>query len=513
MSRAIVVGSGMAGLTAAAYLAKDGCQVDVFEQADHIGGVTATIRRDGFAWDLGPMALEGFGAGEPAARLLEELGCHDQVQTIRGDRGLSFPDFQVFRPDKYAGPLWRRERLKEIFPGEADALDRFYEFLTTTVDLLTLERQSAVSSALRSMPLKLGMLLLFNRIKQYANWNAEQLMDHFFTDPKLKAFFLMILADMTILPEEYPALGIPFSNQENAYDRRIPPRRAMGSGPKAITYSFIAGGCGNLVEALTTVIRRYKGQIHTATTVQRILVDGDRVRGVALADGSEVQAELVFASGDARGCFFKMIGREKLPAEYAATIDAVPLMESIHMVHLGLDMDPTPFQDVPLNYYYGTYDVKGGVRETRSGIYLAGKSGFLIYIPSLHSSQMAPQGKFAVTVCTIAPNTIEGGWHARQEELTDRLLNEAEKIIPGLREKTQVSMVLTPKDFGEMTHMPDHHSFGGYCPMMNRRGAPNRTPFRGLWFIGSQSESGPGVWTQIISSRAVFRLARKEAQG
>ena len=73
MTRAIVVGSGAAGLTAAAYLARDGCQVDVFEQADHIGGVTATIRQDGYAWDLGPMALEGFGPGEPAARLLAEL--------------------------------------------------------------------------------------------------------------------------------------------------------------------------------------------------------------------------------------------------------------------------------------------------------------------------------------------------------------------------------------------------------------------------------------------------------
>lgn len=44
---------------------------------------------------------------------------------------------------------------------------------------------------------------------------------------------------------------------------------------------------------------------------------------------------MVFASGDARGCFFKLIGRDRLPTEYAAKIDNIPLMESIHMVHLG----------------------------------------------------------------------------------------------------------------------------------------------------------------------------------
>jgi len=269
MTRAIVVGSGMAGLTVAAYLARDGCQVDVYEQADHIGGVTATIHQDGFSWDLGPMALEGLGPGEPAARLLTELGCYDQIQLVRGDRGLHLPDFQVFRPDEYAGPWWRRERLKELFPHESENLDRFYRFLQSSVDLITLERQSIVSDLPRALLLKMGMLALFSRIKRYTAWNAQQLVDEFFTDPKLKAFFLMILADMVILPEEYPALGIPFSNQETAYDRRIPPRRALGIGPRAITYQFVANGCGSLVEALASVIRTGGGRIHARTTVKR----------------------------------------------------------------------------------------------------------------------------------------------------------------------------------------------------------------------------------------------------
>ena len=63
MTRVVIIGSGMAGLCAGAYLARAGCSVEVFEQADHVGGVTATIRKDGFSWDLGPMALEGFGPG------------------------------------------------------------------------------------------------------------------------------------------------------------------------------------------------------------------------------------------------------------------------------------------------------------------------------------------------------------------------------------------------------------------------------------------------------------------
>ena len=85
MTRAVIVGSGMSGLTAAAYLARDGCEVDVFEQADHIGGVTATLRKEGFAWDLGPLMVEGFAPDEPTGKLLAELGCADRVQFVRGD--------------------------------------------------------------------------------------------------------------------------------------------------------------------------------------------------------------------------------------------------------------------------------------------------------------------------------------------------------------------------------------------------------------------------------------------
>ena len=510
MTRAVVIGSGAAGLTAAAFLAREGCEVDVFEQAGHVGGVTSTIRRKGFSWDVGPMALEGFGPGEPAAIVLQQLGCYDQIRLIRGDRGLAFPDFEIFRPDSYSGPLWRREKLKQIFPHQADAIDRFYRFLITSTDLITLERHSAVADFPRSIPLKLGAFLLFRRVKKYADWNAMQLMDHFFTDPRLKSFFLMILADMTILPEEYPALGIPFSNQEAAYDRRIPPRRALGIGPRSITYQFIEGGCGKLVDALASVIRANRGAIRTGKAVTAIRVEKDRVRGVDLDDGSRVEADLVLASGDARRCFFGLIGREKLPSALAAAVDDIPLMESVFMVHLGVEMDPTPHQDVPLNYYYRQYDVAEGVRRAREGSYHEGKAGFLIYIPSLHSPSMAPEGKHAITVYTIAPNVTQGDWARDKAMLTDKLLAEAETIIPGLRAHATVSMTLTPREFGEMTHMPEHHSFGGYCPMLGRSGAPHRTPFQGLWFIGSQSESGPGVWTQLISSRKVCRALSRE---
>ena len=352
------------------------------------------------------------------------------------------------------------------------------------------------------------MALLFRRVEQYQTWNAQQVMDHFFSDPKLKAFFLCRLADMVVCPSQFAGLGVPACNQEAAFDNRLP-AKLSAAGPR-MTFQWVVGGCGNLVEAVAGVIRENGGRLHAGRPVRRVLLEGERVRGVELADGERREADLVLASGGAKECFFKLIEREALPADFAAKVDDLPLMESVFMVHLGVDMDPSPYQDVPLNYCYGTYDFEGGVARTQHGDYHEGKEGFVIYIPSFHSPSMAPSGQHAITVYTIAPNKLEGGWQARRQEMVDKLLHEAEKIIPGLREHARAVVSLTPVDFGQRTYMLDHHSFGGICPVMGRSGAPHRTAFRGLWFLGAQSESGGGVSGVMRGARKAFNLVRAE---
>ncbi len=136
----------------------------------------------------------------------------------------------------------------------------------------------------------------------------------------------------------------------------------------------------------------------------------------------------------------------------------------------------------------------------------------MIYVPSLHSPELAPPGHHAVTVYTIAPNHLsEGSWSGRREELGDKLLAEAEKVMPGLRERSRVSVVLTPEDFRARTHT-QHHSFGGAAPVMGSEGTPHRTPVSGLWFIGAQSQSRGGVANVMTGARTCVRMVLEEVQ-
>ena len=146
----------------------------------------------------------------------------------------------------------------------------------------------------------------------------------------------------------------------------------------------------------------------------------------------------------------------------------------------------------------------------RKGYYHEGADGFLIYITSMHSPDMAPPGKHAVTVYTVAPHKLkEGTWDEKREELADKLIMEAEKIIPGLYETTEVREIMTPDDFKKRINVV-RHSFGGTAPTMGEENPPHRTPIEGLWYIGAYSESGGGVTGVAVGARNVVKKIIEE---
>ena len=67
---AVIVGGGITGLTAAAYLSKAGKSVLLCEKEEKCGGLVNTFERDGFIYDGGIRALENSGVLFPMLRQL-----------------------------------------------------------------------------------------------------------------------------------------------------------------------------------------------------------------------------------------------------------------------------------------------------------------------------------------------------------------------------------------------------------------------------------------------------------
>jgi phytoene dehydrogenase-like protein len=505
--KVIIIGSGIAGLTAGAYLAREGNKVILYEQFPEIGGVTATIHEKGFSWDLGPLLLGGIAPHESLGKILAELGLTDKITLIYEDRGQSFPDFQVWHPEEYQSPYWRREYFKKIFPEESEGLDRYYEFYDRMVELGYLMNELPFLKGVKTLTTKLKLLIKFLKVKKFAKWSATEVLDYYFKSPKLKAVFTGILADIVTKPSEFPGLGVPFFNIETAFDKRIPTKTKWGMLP---VYHYVKNGCGELVKAFADCITANGGEIHTNSKVQKIIIENSQAKGIQLENGDIINADLIIASGGMFNTFFNLVGKEYLPEELIKQIENKKLMESVFMVHLGIDFDPTKFQRAALCYYYLTYDIEKAIGEMREGIYHEGKDGFLIYIPSMHSPDMAPPGKNAVTIYTVGPHELkEGTWEERREEMADKLIMEAEKIIPGLYEGSEVKIIMTPDDFKKRINVV-RHSFGGTAPVIGEINPSHRTPIQNLWYIGAYSESGGGVAGAALGARNVAKMILKE---
>lgn len=501
-----IIGSGVAGLTAGAALAKAGHTVTVYEQFQRAGGVTAPYEHGGFKWDLGQLIIEGLGPEEPLGLILAELGVADKIHTRLEDRGYVFPDFEIKKPEQFGGIRWRIELLQSIFPTEAGGLERYWRDYLRFTALLTAARKMGRAGGLVKLGWQARFYASLLPFLPKMKWSAQRIMDHYFQSRQLQAVFISILADFFTPPTQFPGLGVFSLNPEAVYEKRMP--RQLARNAEQLYHYSILGGISTLADALAAQIEAHGGQVRCNSPVTRILVEGGRARGV-MAVGERCPADAVIASGGAKETFFKLVGEEHLSPDFIKKVRHQPLMDSVFMVHLGVDFDPSPYLHGPVTYFYGTYDIEGGLAKALQGQYHEGADGFVVHVPSLHTLGMAPAGQHAMTIYTVCPDRLaEGGWAERKEEYADKLIGYAEKYIPGLSEHVRVCQILSPEDFRQRTHL-DHHAFGGVAPILNTPRVPHKTPIEGLWFIGQQSQSGGGV-NNVIP--AAYQVA-KEVMG
>ncbi|MFV0307538.1 MAG: FAD-dependent oxidoreductase [Desertimonas sp.] len=281
-----VIGGGLAGLTAAATLARHGIDVTVFEGGETIGGRARSRTRDGFAMNLGPHALYRSTGGRD---VLRRLGV-----PIRGRRP---------RLDR-AGARWR---------GEHSAAWSFVRRKVTD--------RRRVASAVAG---------LGGRARQaWVGRNAQEWLDDVTDDPVGRAVLASLVRTTT------------YAADLSVLDAAATQAQLRAGTAHGVLY--LHGGWSSLVTGLADVVRAHGGTIETGVRVETVEHDDQGVHAIRLADGtSRAAVAAVVAINDPARAAHLMNGgaAARLSAAAGAVIP-------VRMAHLDVALRPLPSARFP----------------------------------------------------------------------------------------------------------------------------------------------------------------------
>ena len=159
---AIIIGSGIGGMTTGAVMSKAGKRVLVLEQHDQAGGCCHSFLEHGYEWDVGIHYIGEMGSQTLNKTLLDQV-CEGQIEWAPLDDDYDVVhigydeetsrDYTILTPvDKWIS------QLKKQFPDEHEAIDKFFTMINNT------SKSSTIHGAMKLIPLWLVKLVLASGI-------------------------------------------------------------------------------------------------------------------------------------------------------------------------------------------------------------------------------------------------------------------------------------------------------------------------------------------------------------
>lgn len=487
MSRIVIVGAGMAGLSAACHLVGSGHEVTVLERSAQVGGLAGRLQQDGFTFDTGPTvmtmselvydALRAAGVRDPEQaapmrRLDPAYNAHfadgstlqvrDGVAAMRAEIAATAEESQAQAWDAFVPWL---ERLYETeFPH---FIDRNFDHVTDLV----------ANPAAAAKLLRMGA---FRRL--------GPLIDGIFDDDRLRRLFTF-----------------------QALYAGISPRRALAIYA-VITYLdcvrgvlYPEGGMHALPQAMADAVVAAGGRIHTGVRVTGIDRDSaGRIAGVRTDSGNEA-AVAVIHTGDLGQVYRDLLPELSLPRMLRRPRHS-PSAVVWHVGARGLPDAGIGHHNV---HFGRAWDQS--FRELLTDGRLMSDPSRLVTVPSITDPTRAPNGCSTLYVLEPVPNlNADLDWTAYRAPMRERLL----AFLDGNGYPTDVvaDELVTPADWaarglGAGTPFAFAHTFAQTGPFR----APNhekRVP--GMYFAGHGTTPGVGVPMVLISGKlAAARVIRQ----
>jgi len=412
----IVIGSGIAGLTAGALLAETGRRVLLCEQSQGLGGYAHAFQRgDRGQYTFDP-AVHLLADQQLFGGVLEHLGVRDRCTFIPSEHFYRaiLPDYEIDLPADRAGFL---EAHVQAFPHEADGIRGFWKMCQTV------HREAHdMPPALHLRDLDAAVAAAPNLFR-YRRATVADVLDEYLDDPRAKS--------VCAVPWQY--LGVP------------PSQAAFQTFAQLTTVHTddlfaVEGGVERIIDALADAITSRGGTILTGTLVEGIMVEDGRALGVTLADGQELRADWVLSGADPFQTFERLVPADQVPARYQRKLSRMRVSGSAFLLFAASTLDLSGW-DLPHQIFsHASWDHEESYRLT-----LAGEFGVTWITPtSLLDPSVAPPGEHVVVCKAITPYDVGTPWPEIKDRCTQKLLGEIDAVLPGFSDELTFVESATP---------------------------------------------------------------------
>lgn len=489
--KAIVIGSGVAGITSAIFLADGGYSVEVFEKNPTPGGRCSQLIKEGHRFDLGATMLLMPGIYRSVFKSLGlEFEEHVPVKPLDELYKIYFDNGQAlsFTTDHSR----MQKQLEETEPGSfrksQDYVRKGYSIFRLSMEKLIARNFYNIFQFIT--PANIPLLIKIKAFTSHFRYARR-----FFRHPHLLMAYTFQNIYVGQSPFDSPAL---FS---------MVPAAELTEG----SFFPAKGGMFKIVESLKETAERKGVRFHFNTPVKKIIIKGRKAEGVILKDNSEHYATLILANAD-----LPYVYRELLPDKSAsARLDKKRYSCSAICFHWGID------RQYPQLGHHSVF-LSDGFRYGLDKIFreksVSDNPSFYVHAPARTDPSAAPDGHDTLSVIVAAGHvdkSKEQNWQELENRTRDFVLKRLEKAgLENLKEHIKFEICYLPHDWEKACNISRGSVFGslahnilqmGYFRPHNRH-----RKYKNLYFAGGSTHPGNGIPNVLISAMLTCERILKE---
>jgi phytoene desaturase len=522
--KAVVIGSGIGGISCAMRLQSLGFDTQIVEKLDAPGGRAYVRRAEGFTFDMGPTVLtvphfieELFslerdcamlGAPDFPPEVLDEskritsgisggpnTSKYVTVVPILPFYRIYFDDMTYFDYD--ADPVRVREQIRKLAPEDLEGYEKFHEQARAIFQRGFLQLGYTyfgnVSQMLGVVPdlVKLNAIRpLFSLIKKY--FKSDKMRQVFSFEP------LLVGGN----PLKVPAIYAMIHFVEKTWG-----------------IHFAMGGTGALVAGLVKKFEDMGGVIRLNAEVAQVdveKIDGKRVaKSVTLKSGEVLAADVVVSNADYANTYLKLVDKKHRRINRDALVKFRKQSMSLMVIYFGYKKGDHDHDLQHHNIILGPrYEAL--LTEIFDKKVLSPDFSQYLHIPTLTDPSLAPEGHHAAYTLIPVPNNQSGiDWAKEGDAFVEKVLTFIDErgYIPGLRERIVYKSYVTPDYFEDVLGSYAGNGFG-VEPVLTQTAffrPHNRSEdVSNLYLVGQGTQPGGGTPSVMMSAKMTVREIAKD---